>query len=67
MPKMSSTDATIHASRDLIHAIQNTAPEIPLFKIGNSHKEALIYLAEILGKTSSPEVPQRVPFRGSYQ
>ena len=26
MPKMSSTDATIHAAQDLIHALKNPAP-----------------------------------------
>ena len=47
MPKMSSTGVTIHASQDLIYAMHNPAPEIPLDKLGNYHKEALISPAKI--------------------
>ena len=42
MPKFSSTDATIHAAQDLIHELQNPAPDIPLVTLVNVHKEALI-------------------------
>ena len=62
-----STDATIHATQDLIHALQNTAPARPLVTLENEYKEALIYLAKIFGKQISPLVPPRVPVRGEYQ
>ena len=52
MPKMSSTDATIHSVKDLIIALQNTAPAIPLVTVINLHKEALIYLSNIFGKAA---------------
>ena len=45
MPQMSSTDATIHYAQDLIYALQNLAPEIPIVKLVNAHKEAFRYLA----------------------
>ena len=67
MPNMSSTDATIHASQYLICALQNPAPANPILKIGNAHREALRYLAEILTKSTPPAVPPRVPVRGAYQ
>ena len=40
MPKISSTDATIHAAQDLIHGLKNPAPFSPLATLGNSHNEA---------------------------
>ena len=67
MPKMSSTDATIHAAQDLIHALDNSSPESQLVTLGNSQKEEFISLLEILGKATSPAVPPKVPIRGSYQ
>ena len=67
MSKMSSTDATINAAHDLIHAVYNPSPDIPLLTLGNSHKEELISLAEIFGKSTSPAVPPRVPVRGAFQ
>ena len=42
MTKMSSTDAAIHAVQDLIHAMQNPAPESLLVTLGNAQKDALI-------------------------
>ena len=42
MSKMSSTYEKNHAAQDLIYELHNQAPEIPLFKLGNAHKEALI-------------------------
>ena len=47
MPKMSSTDAKIYVAQDLIHTLQNTAPASQLVKLGNSHMESLISLADI--------------------
>ena len=35
MPKITSTDATIHAAQDLIHALKNTAPARALFTLVN--------------------------------
>ena len=46
MPKISSTYATIHAAHYSIYALHNQELEIPLVNIGNSHKEALISIAE---------------------
>ena len=50
IPKMSSTDATIHAAQDLFDALQNQAPARPLATRVNAHKEALISLAYIFVK-----------------
>ena len=66
MPKMSSTDATIHAVQDLIIALQNPSPSRPLVTVINVHKEALIYLANIFGKAAPSAVPQRVPINEAY-
>ena len=57
MTQMSSTDATIHSAQDLIYSLHNPAPEIPLLKPGNSHKEALINLVEIFKKSTPPPPP----------
>ena len=65
MPRMSSTEATIHAAQYLIRALQNPAPAIPLATLGNAHKEALRSLAEIFGKATSPAIPLRMPVRGA--
>ena len=62
---MSATYATIHATQDLIHALQNPAPVIPLVTLVNSHKEALISLAKIFGKVLAPEIPPSMPARGA--
>ena len=67
MPKMSSTDAKIYATRYLIHSLHNPSPEIPLVALGNPQKEALRYIADISVKATSPAVPLRVPVRGEYQ
>ena len=64
MPKLFSTDATIHAAQNLIYAQQNPAPEIPLVKLGNPHKEALRSLVEIFTTSTPPAVPLRVTTRG---
>ena len=65
MPKMYPTDATICAERDLIDTIQNPAPEIPLVKIGYTHKKALIFQAKIFIKAPpAPTVPRRLSVRG---
>ena len=63
MPNMSSTDATIHAAQDLIHALQNTEPASPLVTPGNAHKEALISLEETFVKAPPPAVPLRAPIK----
>ena len=47
MPENSSTDATIHAAQDLIYALHNSAPPIPLVKLVNAHKYELKSLAKI--------------------
>ena len=38
MPKMSSTDYTIHVALYLIYALKNPAPASPLVTLLNSHK-----------------------------
>ena len=63
MPKMSSTDTTFHATQDLIYSLHNKAPENPLAKLGNGHKESLRTLAEIFSKSRPPSIPLRVPVR----
>ena len=64
---MSSTDATIHAARDLIYGLQNPAPAIPLVKLENLQKESLIPLGEIFRTATPPAVPKMVPVKGAYQ
>ena len=56
-------DVTYHAAQDLIYALHNTAPAIPLVKLGCGHKEALKTLAKIFRKANPPAVPPRVPVR----
>ena len=60
IPKISSTDSDIHPKQYLINAIQNPAPDIPLVTLRNSQNEALIALANIFDKATSPEIPPRV-------
>ena len=38
---MSSTDATFHTAQNIMYALHNPAPEIPLVKLVNGHKKAL--------------------------
>ena len=64
MPKMSPTDSKIHAAQDLIHVVQNPAPDIPLATLGHTHKEELRPLVDIFGKSTSPEVLLRMLGRG---
>ena len=64
---MSSADATIHAKQYLICALQNPAPDSPLVTLVNEHNEALISLADIFGKSTSPTEPPGAPVEGEYQ
>ena len=66
MPKISSTDVTIHSTQYLIHALQNPAPAIPLVTLVNLHKEAVISLADMIGKATPPAEPLRVPIEETY-
>ena len=52
--KRFSTDATIHATQDLIYSIHNPALAISLIKLENEHNKALISLAEIFIKATPP-------------
>ena len=54
MPQMSAMDSTYHATQDLIYALQNQAPVIPLVKLGHVHKEELKILADIFRKSTPP-------------
>ena len=65
MPKMSTTDETMNAAQDLIHTLQNPSPAIPLVTLVNSHKEALISIEYIFGKSTSPAATPRVPVEGA--
>ena len=64
---MSYMDANYHDAHNLIYALQNPVPSIPLIKPGNGNKEAFINLAEIIRKENPPAVPPRVPSRELYQ
>ena len=63
MPHIYSVDANYHAAQDLIYALHNPAPAIPLVQLRNLHKEALKTLVEIFRKANPPAVPLRVPVR----
>ena len=52
MPQMSSTYATIHATHDLIYALQNPEPSSPLVKLVNIPKGKLITLEKIFRKAT---------------
>ena len=67
MPKMDSTDTTVHAAHDLINSLQNPEPEILLVIPVNPHKESLRYIADIFVNKTSPAVPLGVPVRGAHQ
>ena len=60
MSKIGSTDDVIHPAQDLIHAMQNSEPFRPLVTLGNAHKEALISIADIFEKVTSPSRPLMV-------
>ena len=64
---MSSTYSKTHAAQGLIYAQQNKATAMPLVKLVNPHKEALISLLESSENHPPPGVPPRVPVRGAYQ
>ena len=63
MPHMSSMDATYHAAENIICALHNPEPVIPLVKLDHGHREALKTLANIFKKANTPTVPPRVPVR----
>ena len=54
MPKISSTDASIHSTQYLICALHNPEPASALVKPVNFHKESVISLAEIFIKSNPP-------------
>ena len=67
IPKMSSTDATIHATQDLIYALQDPAPDSSSVKLVNTHNESFIEIAYIFRKETPSAVPTRVPVRGGFK
>ena len=67
MPKIPSTDATIHVAQYLIYMLNNPEPAIPLVKLENSNKESFRSLSEIFEPATPSVVPPRVPVRGAYQ
>ena len=67
MLKISSEDATFHAARDLIYALQNPAPASSLVKIGDGKRDSLITLAVIFRQFGPPAVPLRVRVREGVQ
>ena len=58
MQQMSSMDATYHVAQDIIDALQNTVPEIPLVKIGHGNKESLNTLEDISRKANPQQYLQ---------
>ena len=60
VPKMSSTDSTIHTVQDLIHKLQNPAPVILLVTLGNYHTAALRAVSKIFYKSTPRGIPTRV-------
>ena len=54
MPKISSKDATYHSAQDLIYALHNPAPAIPLVKLGYGNKEVLRALVDVFRKSTPP-------------
>ena len=52
MPKMSSTDADIHAAQDFICGLQNPAPASPLVTVGDTLTSALKKLVGIFNNTN---------------
>ena len=67
MPQMYSMDATFLAVKDLIYALQNPAPALPLVTVGNGHKETLRTLVELFIKANPQSVPPRVTGREVVQ
>ena len=56
MPQMSSMDETYHTAQDIIYALHNPVPAIPLVKLGHGYKEALKNLVNIFRKSNPPAV-----------
>ena len=67
MPKISCTDATIHAAQDFINELQNPSPAIPLVTFGNKHNEALITPDRIFEKLTSSARSLRVVHPEQHQ
>ena len=64
---MSSPYAAIHASQDLIYALQNAEPDSQLVTIVNTHNDALINLASIFDKATYSSRPTRVVHTEQHQ
>jgi hypothetical protein len=64
MPQLSSTNILIMAAHDMMDALQNPHPEVPLARVGDDTISALADLAAIfklkLQQTPSP-TPQAIP------
>eukprot|EP00957_Ditylum_brightwellii_P061397 4660441-Ditylum_brightwellii.AAC.1 len=54
MPKAASKDAATHVALDLIHALQNPAPDAPFSQLGQKQMDALHKLADIF-QTGLPQ------------
>ena len=63
MPHISSMGATYHSAQDLIYALHNPEPAIPLVKLVDGHKGSFRALLEIFRKANPPAVPPRVSVR----
>ena len=61
MPRISSTDVPTLKARDLIEALQNTAPDAPFTTLNDTHHAALRSLAEIFNQT--PKVSKQTTDR----
>ena len=60
MSNISSTDASIHSTQDLIRALQNPAPSSLLVPLGGAHTYALRILAGVFNKPPPRARPPRV-------
>jgi hypothetical protein len=65
MPQLSSTDILIMAAKDMMDALQNPHPEVPVARVGDDTISALAELASIfklkLRQTPSPSPPAAPP------
>ena len=57
---MSCTDDPIHTAKHSINEMQNLASARTIATLRNEHKEALIYLENIIEKETYSERPMRV-------
>ena len=57
MPHLSSTDAAMHAAKDLAHALLNPAPAAPFATLSTARLEAIKQLSDIFSEATTQEPP----------